>query len=525
MTNLPLLNQISDYVDLHAQARPDSLALSFEETSFTYKQLDQAVTNCAKALLKLGVNQGDRVAYFGNPTPYFWIHFLATGRVGAIWTGLNPKYTSGELSYVMGDAQPRFIFAQAVVAGKNKSAELEALAKEADASLHLFGQEQTIGADFEAFCLQGGEVSDDALRHRQNKVDTHDPAFIVYTSGTTGRPKGALLSHYGANFCSIIAVERKGLTGRSIICNLPINHVGAIGDICTRTLIGGGTIHFQEKFDAIAMMKLIAEKRISVWGAVPAVFQISVNDPFFKTADLSSVDLIAWGGARMPVDLLKTLQKKTGATQFTSGYGMTETVGGVTYSRLEDDLEILANTIGTPDPRQPLRIWHAENRPICPGEEGEIQVLGNFIMKGYWERPEETADAFTEDGWFRTGDVAIIRPDGNLELVGRLSEMYKSGGYNVYPREVELAIEELEQIALAAVVSAPDPVFQEVGHAYIVLKPGQGIVPDDITKALRTVLANYKIPKQIFILDELPMLPIGKVDKKALKSRSADQPR
>lgn len=512
----PLLRLIHDYVGYHADETPDKLFLSAPDFELTYRQAVRVIDDCAGVLIKMGIEKGDRVAWFGNPAPAFFLHFLAASSIGAIWMGLNPKYTEGELGFVVSDAKPKAIFAQVTASGEDRSEELAGLAGGVGGTFVPFGSTATLAEDFAKFCASG-KLGDAELAARRAAVDPMDPAFIVYTSGTTGRPKGALLHHYGENFCNVIAVERKGLAGRSIICNLPINHVGSLSDICGRAMTGGGSLHFQESFDPAAMMQLIEEKRISIWGAVPAVFQIAVASPAFEAADLSSVELIAWGGARMPRDLIETLKEKTGAKLCTMGYGMTETIGGVSYCRLDDTLEALSETIGTPDPRQPIRLWHDENRLACPGERGEIQVFGDFVMRGYWGRPEATAEAFTPDGWLKTGDVAIVRPDGNLEIVGRMSEMYKSGGYNVYPAEVELAIEEMDGIALAAVTSFPDPTFQEVGHAFVMLEAGVTLDEETIRAFLKTKLANYKIPKRVSIMDELPRLPIGKVDKKALK--------
>ena len=525
MTALPLLKLTSDYVAFHADKTPDTLFLWCSDGSYNYQQSRTLVDDCAAKLLTLGINKGDRVAWYGNPTPACFLHFLATGSIGAIWTGLNPKYTRTELEYVLGDAQPAFIFAQVSATKEDRADELIELAAACNAKLISFGVEQSLKTEFEAYCAPQGEADSSAiantLAQRREQIDTHDPAFIVYTSGSTGKPKGALLSHYGENFCNIIAVERKGLAGRKMICNLPINHVGAISDICGRAMTGGGSLYFQEHFNPVAMMQLIEQEKIDTWGAVPAVFQICANAAEFDDVDLSSVELIAWGGARMPQDLIRNLVKKTGATQFTMGYGMTETVGGVTYCRLDDNLEVLSETIGTPDPRQPIRLWHEEERAACPGERGEIQVKGDFVMCGYWRREQATQEAFTEDGWMKTGDVAIVRPDGNLEIVGRLSEMFKSGGYNVYPREIELALEENENVALAAVVSRPDPTFQEVGHAFVMMESGRSISNEELKTFLKDRLANYKIPKSITQLEALPMLPIGKVDKKELKNIAA----
>ena len=245
----PLLTLISDYVAHHAKDRGQQLFMWHESKTYTYEEAALAIDNCAKALLARGVKKGDRVAFYGNPTPFFWIHFLATTSIGAIWMGLNPKYKKEELNYVVTDAEPSVIFAQIGAGGSDRTDELKAMAKSVDAGFVSLGDDDEFVQRFDALCAEGDTVGNGDLLSRRTEVDTHDPAFLVYTSGSTGRPKGALLSHYGENFCNVISVERKGLDNRTCICNLPINHVGAIGDICARMMVGGGTLFFQERFD------------------------------------------------------------------------------------------------------------------------------------------------------------------------------------------------------------------------------------------------------------------------------------
>jgi fatty-acyl-CoA synthase len=518
----PLLPLISDYVAHYAKLDPDRELLAFGDLRMTYAEVESEIDRVARALLASGIERGDRVAYFGTSRPEFWIHFLATTSVGAIWMGLNPKYRIDELRYVIGDAAPCRIFAQRDVLGEDCSELLETLAGESESITELvtLGGTTATSTSFESFLERAGDLGDDVLRARRASVDPMDAAFLVYTSGSTGKPKGALLTHHGENFCNVVSVERKGLMERRIVCCLPINHVGAIGDICARVTMGGGTIFFQEAFDPLAQMKAIELEQLNAWGGVPTMFQLCVRHPQFDEVDLSSVELLAWGGAAMPIELLRVLRKKTGASLCTTGYGSTETTGGVTFTDLRDSDAVQAETIGTPDPRLPIRIWHAEGRPSEVGEEGEIQVGGDFVMKGYWQRPEATAEALPEDGWMRTGDVAVQRPDGNLVIVGRLSQMYKSGGYNVYPREVELCLEAHPSVAMAAVVSVPDDVYQEVGHAYVAAPGSETPSAEELRGFVKEHLANYKVPKRIVILDALPMLPVGKVDKVALKERA-----
>ncbi|MEM7285540.1 MAG: class I adenylate-forming enzyme family protein [Actinomycetota bacterium] len=523
---VPIPKLIGDHLDRWAEQRPDQPALVQDQTVLSYRDTKVAVDRMARALMVAGVERGDRVALMANPSITFWLHFLATSGIGAIWLGLNPKYTTAELDHVVGDAEPRLLFGFADLDGEDRSGDLVRLLED-HASIEALVLADTAPSDaggrgepMDAWLATGASVPSSELHARRDEVQTSDPAFLVYTSGSTGRPKGALITHRGSNVCNAIAVERKGLSNRRIICNLPINHVGAIGDIAGRTMTGGGTLHFQERFSPEAMIRAIESERLNTIGGVPTMLQLCVDHPAFASADLSSIDLIAWGGAAIPAELLRTLIDKTGATHCTMGYGMTEITGGVTYSGLTDSVELLSSTIGTPDARQEIRIWHPDGRVAARGEPGEIQCRGDWLMAGYWRNPEATEAAFTDDGWFHTGDLAVWREDGYLQIVGRMSEMFKSGGYNVYPREVELALEEHEAVSMAAVVSVPDPTFQEVGVAYVM---GGEIDIDDLRSFAGERLANYKVPKRVYVLGELPMLPIGKVDKKALQARAATE--
>jgi len=512
---IPVPTRIGDHLERHVDDRPDQPFLVQGERQLTYAATKALVDRHSAALLASGVERGDRVAMLGNPSIEFWITFLATTGIGAIWLGLNPKYTDGELDHVVNDADPKLVFVPAEIDGDDG----------VEVAAALLGRHH----DIERSVVLGSESHEDWLATADSlgpaqleaavvSVDTMDPAFLVYTSGSTGRPKGALITHRGSNVCNSIAVERKHLRDRRMICNLPINHVGAIGDIAGRVMTGGGTLHFQERFSPADMLATIEAERLNTIAGVPTMLQMCVEHEDFATRDLSSVDLVAWGGAAMPAELLRRLLDATGAPYATMGYGMTELTGGVTYSGLTDPVDVLATTIGTADPRQDMRIMHPDGHVCAPGDPGEIQARGDWLMAGYWRNPEATAAAFTDDGWFHTGDLAVELEDGNHRIVGRMSEMFKSGGYNVYPREVELALEEHPAIAMAAVVSIPDAKFQEVGVAF--LMASNAVSPADATAFAAERLANYKVPKRIEILDELPMLPIGKVDKAALRARA-----
>lgn len=518
--SIPLLTRIDEYVGFHAQSHPDKEFLVFNHIRMSFAEVEKEVGRLAKALIASGIKRGDRVAFFSTPRYEFFIHFLATASIGAIWVGLNPKYKIDELQYVIRDAQPKMIFGFSKL-GSNDHTNILTTLFEDNAfieSLILLDDENQ---SWHNFIQRSDSIDDKTLASRRNEVNTMDGAFIVYTSGSTGRPKGAVLTHYGVNFCSIIAEELKSLKGRKIICNLPINHVGALSDICSRVLVGAGTIFFQEVFDPEEMMALIDTEKIDTWGGVPTMFQLCISHPTFESVDLSSVELVVWGGAAIPIDLLYQIREKTGAKQYSTGYGMTETTGGVTFSDFNDPLEKIATVIGKKDDRIPMRVLTHDGREAEVGEKGEVQVKGDFLFKEYWRKPKETAASYTEDGWFKTGDVAELLDDGNYKFIERISRMYKSGGYNVYPREIELCLESHESVDLAAVVNVSDDVFQEVGHAFIIAN--RDISEIELKTFLKTSLANYKVPKRIFIRESLPILPIGKVDIITLRKEAQER--
>jgi acyl-CoA synthetase (AMP-forming)/AMP-acid ligase II len=296
----------------------------------------------------------------------------------------------------------------------------------------------------------------------------------------------------------------------------PINHIACVGDLACFTLVGGGCSVFLEQFSPADCLANIARERISVWLGVPTTFVLSLRDASFAQTDLSSVQKVAWSGAAASAELIDSLLR-LGKWLGTS-YGLTETVGSVTYTALQPSRGSLMKTVGTPAPEYRLRIVDETDVPVGTGEVGEIQVRGESLFVGYWGRPAATQEAFSA-GWFKTGDLARWSEEGEVELVGRKQEVFKSGGHNVYPREVELALECHGAVRLAAVVAKPDPVFGEVGHAFVIPQPGATVAPEELDKHCRQHLANYKVPKGITVLLDPPLLPVGKIDKRALAAR------
>lgn len=511
--------RISDYVDVFAASRPDAEAIVCGDRRIDYASLARQVDAVARGLLAAGIRHGDRVAMLSTPRAEFWIVFLATVRIGAVWVGLNPRYSRRECDYVLDDAEPSLLLLQAeaqAAAAKTPARELAA-GRDAPSTVSFAG-----GIDgtmsFDAFLEAGRDVPANALAAAIDAVRTSDPALIVYTSGSTGRPKGAVLTHYGLAFGATLQTRHFAVEQPSLVVSFPVNHVASVADTCATTFVKGGKIVFREHFDPAATVVATAAERCTLLAGVPTMLQMILATPEFAAADLSSVELVLWGGAAMPVAVIERLQA-TGARLMTA-YGMTETATHVTYTDDGAGIEVLANSVGRPDRRCELRIAAPEGEAASSAGAGEVQLRADFLMAGYWRRPEATRESFTDDVWFRTGDVGRLRDDGNLQLVGRLSDMFKSGGYNVYPREIERVLEAHPAVEIAAVFGVPDDIYQEVGCAWVQPSANRRVTAEALDAWCRRQLANYKVPKTIHVADTLPLLPVGKVDKKALRDRS-----
>lgn len=513
----PIHTLISGYLDHHAQNVPERDALIFSTHRLNYSQLRDQVHHCAKALVASDIQKGDRVAVLCTTRLEYWILFLATTHIGAIWMGLNPKYRLQEMQYVINDAKPRLLFSIASFEGDNYADSIAALCKQNDSIEQLIALADPLpnSQSFEAFLALGKSASDTDLSERHAQVDPMDPALLVYTSGSTGKPKGALLSHHGLSFGSRVGVEHLDLKHPRALCTFPINHVACVADTCCVNLVAGGTLVLQERFDPERVLNTVSEEHLTVLIGVPTMLLMLLDHPNFEQTDFSSVELVLWGGAAMPVDAIKRFQKL--APRMLNVYGLTETAANTTYTSPNADIVELTETIGRPSPHMPCRIVNEQGEQCEVGEHGELQFFGDYLLLEYLNHPDATHDVYTEDRWLHTGDLGYWREDGTITLVGRMSEMFKSGGYNVYPREIEDVLESHPNVDMAAVVSVPDSRYQEVGAGFVVVKPTDALDSGSLRSYCKERLANYKIPKTFYLMKELPTLPVGKVDKVSLR--------
>lgn len=510
--------RLNDFISHYAEHTPDAEAFVHGDRRITYRELQARVDALARALLNVGVRKGDRVAALATPHPDALISLFAATSIGAIWVGLNPRFHREELRHVVLDAEPVVLFARTQIGERSYRSEIDGLRSESPnlSTVVIFGNDPAVaGAQaFERF-MATGDAQDPALLEKARAAcGGRDPCLLIYTSGSTGKPKGALLHHQG-----IIAFSREQARAWPVstaryLNFFPINHIGCVVDISCPALADGGCIVFLEQFSPRESLRLMAKERITLWAAVPSTFQMQLALPDFSSYNLSAVELIVWEGGPMPLETLRALRAIT--PRLATNYGMTEATSAITIVTPCNDLDVLANSVGLPFPGVEVRLV-TEKGDIAPsGVEGEVQARSKYNMLGYWRRPAETSQTLLPDGWMRTGDLAVQRPDGRYRLVGRLKEMFKSGGYNIYPQEVERAIETHPDVASAAVVARPDPLWQEIGVAFVV--PKQPLSAESLRMHCHGVLANYKVPKHFVLRESLPLLPIGKVDKVTLRA-------
>jgi acyl-CoA synthetase (AMP-forming)/AMP-acid ligase II len=510
----PNLPRLVDYVDWYARNTPHALAVSGHGERLSYAELSKRVRECAAALAGRGVGRGDRVATLTTPGGAFVVTFLATSLVGAIWIGLNPRHTPAELDATIGALDPRLVFVRDSVEGKRYDAWTATLSGRAGVVALADGTANSL-SHFAA----GKRVEPEILSAMEDLADPDEPCLIVFTSGSSGKPKGVMISQRALVGASLVQRAQWPASPLRVLNNLPINHIGCVGDLFCFALIGGGTTVFSERFDPADTMALLRSERATVLGQVPTQFILTLDSPAFDANALASLQLIFWGGAAASRDLIARLERFGKAVA--TSYGQTETVGSVTFTPADADTDALATTVGRAVAPYRLRIVDESDQVVSQGEPGEIQIHSPFRMNGYWRNPEATARAITDDGWLRTGDIGLLAADGALSLIGRTTDTFKSGGYNIYPAEIEAAIASYPNVAEVAVVAVADPIFGAVGMAMVSGRPSASLTDAALRAHLGERLANYKIPKRIVISESLPKLPVGKIDKNAVREMLA----
>jgi acyl-CoA synthetase (AMP-forming)/AMP-acid ligase II len=510
------------FVEKWAAKQPDAEALVFNDERLTWQDFKVQTDLIAKAYLDAGVEKGDRVAMLAMAGNEFMTTYMAAGKVGAMWLGLNPKSTIDELRYIIGDSKPKVLVMLRSFMDTDLSEMIIPLQKEFDflETILVIGDAFEGSQNFHEFVQKDRSGLDDKLVAVAEQVAPADNALLMYTSGSTGKPKGVVHTH--SSIIENIKVEVAAFEFNEAVralLHFPINHVAADVEIGFGAVMTGGCLVFMDGFDPEASLKMIAKEKLTLLGQVPVMFLMQMMHPAFKETDISSLKLIAWAGAAAPkimLDGLSAVCQKIGA-QLITGYGSTEVCGFITYTKLNDDPELLLKSVGKIAPPFELKIVDNKRNPVGLGTIGEIAVRGPFMFKEYLNKPDATAEVLDSEGWYYTDDLGHVDDKGYLFITGRKSEMFKTGGENVYPREVEEVLESHPGVLFAAVIGAKDEIYQEVGWAFVMLQPGQEAKEEELVALCKEKLSNFKVPKRYFIRPLLPLLPTGKVNKIELK--------
>jgi fatty-acyl-CoA synthase len=494
-----------------AMLSPNNRAITFEGETWTYRELLDRVDRLAASLRDGGVGIGDRVAFLGTNHPSFFVTLFATARAGAIFVPLNFRLTPAELDFIINDSG-----VHTIVVGDDFKAAIAPVRESLPCTRYIGAESGDDSWENLADILASTEPDIDDIT-----VDNDDVALIMYTSGTTGRPKGAMLTHGNLAWNNINGLHAL-VVGNDEVCLVvaPLFHIGALNVTTLVVMQKGGEIIIHATFDPGAALEAIEEYGVTNMFGVPAIYSFMCQHPKFETTDFSSVRLFVVGGAPVPEQLLKIYNGK--GIPFAQGYGLTETAPFSTFLLPEYALEKVGSA-GRPPLYSDVSVLDADGAPCPPGERGEICTRGPNVMAGYWNRPDATADAIDRDGWFHSGDLGYLDDEGFLFVVDRVKDMVITGGENVYPAEVESVLYEHPDVVEVAVIGLPDERWGEAVTAVVALKPDASLTLDELRTFGGDKLAKYKLPSRLETVDALPRNPAGKVLKFELRQRFAGQ--
>ena len=507
-----------------AERYRDDEALVDGTVRLSFGTLAARVNEMARALVGSGIEPGDRVALWAPNSADWVITSFAIYSVGAVLVPLNTRYRGEEAGHVLRTSRARLLFTVTDLLGSD----LVALLADVP-GLESLQETVVLEGPTRPGCTTLAEFEDRAspahgpeMLRRRAALRGGDASDIIFTSGTTGKPKGAVLGH-GASVRTYLAwSELVGLRrGDRYLVVYPFFHTAGLKSGLLACVLRGATIVPHAVFDVVPVMERVASERITMLPGPPTVFQSILNHPDFASFDLSSLRLSVTGAAIVPVDVIRRMREELRFDTVVTGYGLTETTGTVSMCRHDDAPEVIAATVGRPLPGVSVRVVTDAGQSVDPGEPGEILVRGFNVMQEYFEDPTATKEAIDEAGWLHTGDIGVLGADGNLRITDRKKDMYIVGGFNAYPAEIEAMMAGHPRVGQVAVVGVPDERLGEVGMAFVVPRPGQTIDPDELVAWCRDHMANFKVPRSVRVVEALPLNPTGKVMKFQLRAQLA----
>lgn len=530
-------------LDRTVKRHGDRPALVFPQLSYrrSYVDFQQEVHRAAHGLLALGIEPGEHVGLWATNWPQWVVLQFAVAKIGAVLVNVNPAYRAQELKYVLNQADITTLFLTEQIKSTDCFAIVEAICPEIkdgkpelrSASCprlrHLVNLQSTkhgCAITWDDLCEQGGSISEEALFARQSAVVPEDVVNIQYTSGTTGYPKGAMLSHRNLILNAWYVGDRQAFQASDRLCiPVPFYHCfGCVMGTLMCVLYGSAMVIPSEVFDPLATLRAIQDEKCTAVYGVPTMFIAELSDSRFGEHELSSLRTGIMAGSPCPIDVMKAVEERMGAKEITIAYGLTEASPVITQTRTTDDREHRVETVGLPLPGVEVKIVQpGTEEPVERGQSGELMARGHGIMKGYYNKPEATAEAITPDGWLHSGDLAIENEDGYYQIIGRIKDVIIRGGENIYPKEIEDYLRSHSGVADAQVVGLPDARFGEAVSAWIRPEPGQELTEQEVQEYCRGQIAHYKIPHYVIFVEEYPTTVTGKIQKFRLREMGIEK--
>ena len=520
---------------------PDNDAVIYADRDFrlTYRQFGKVVDQVAKGLMALGVGKGEKVAVWATNVPYWVVLQFATAKIGAILLTVNTAYRMTEVAYVLeqSDSENLFLidsfrdtdYVQTIYdlipelrthqRGFLKSARFPYLKR-----VFFLGQEKHRGMySIPELLALSAMVSDEQYQARQASLDPQDVVNMQYTSGTTGFPKGVMLTHYNIGNNGFWIGEHQRLTHKDRVC-LPVPLFHCFGCVLgvLAAISHASTLVILESFDPVQVMIAVEQERCTALYGVPTMFIAVLEHKLFPKFDFSTLRTGIMAGSPCPIQVMRQVIEKMHASEITICYGLTEGSPVITQTRTDDDIRRKTETVGRAMPEIEVRLVNPEtNEPVPVGQPGELCCRGYNVMKGYYKMPEATAKAIDSEGWLHSGDVAVVDEDGYYAITGRYKDMIIRGGENIYPREIEEFLYKMPGVADVQVVGVPSHKYGEELGAFIILKAGHELTPEDVRDFCRGKISAYKVPKHVTFVKSYPLTASGKVQKYKLREDAA----
>ncbi len=538
--NVVARSTIGDVLDRQADRFPDRDALVNTESGerYTYWEFQAAVDRVGRGLMAMGIGKGDHVGIWATNYTEWILTQFATAKIGAVLVNVNPAYRTHELAYLLEQSEANAL----ILIGQFRTSDYVGMVNEQVPELkgcapgelrserfpHLRnvvfipphdGTEPPTPAGmwrWDDVLEKADAVSQEELRHRQSQCDPDDVINIQYTSGTTGNPKGAMLTHDNVVTNALHTGDAMELTEADRLCiPVPFYHCfGCVLGVLACVTHGSAMIVPSEYFDPLKTLQAVEQERCTALHGVPTMFIAQLGHPEFETFDLSSLRTGIMAGSPCPIEIMRQVIDQMGAERITIAYGLTEASPVITQTLADDDIERRVSTVGKVLPNVAVRLIDPEDgREVGPGEQGELQTRSAMVMRGYYNMPEATDEAIDADGWLHTGDLATVDESGYYKITGRLKDMIIRGGENIYPREIEEFLYTHPKVADVQVIGVPDERYGEEVMAWVLPRPDASVDPDEIREFCRGRIAHYKVPRYVKLTDEFPMTVTGKVQK------------